>query len=338
MSDCEKSENEPLITTQPGTCSTQESKTVETGQFERGGDGGIEVLNTLNGLVVKQRVQMIEVITGIDVNNKYDIYAPTGELLFHAYEKSRFLMRFCAGSRRPFEMHIIDAAGQEFIRVKRKFSCCSCRGDDQPKLRCCCNEAIKVESPPGNEIGRVYQTCGTMLKFYVCDASGRIAKIVGPSFLGMGCCTCCYPNKVFRIYADDGTEIGTITKKFGGLLKELFTNADIFHVEFPEDFSVEEKSLILSTVFLIALRRTTDGGIKAPTHKRHKEALLHYKERQKRQIKAENKDNPAGHRGRDEGDNALNMPRKKSHFCFVCGRKELLGEIQTNIDWLRCSN
>ncbi|EYB93793.1 hypothetical protein Y032_0178g634 [Ancylostoma ceylanicum] len=53
------------------------------------------------------------------------------------------------------------------------------------------------------------------------------------------------------IYADDGTEIGTITKKFGGLLKELFTNADIFHVEFPEDFSVEEKSLILSTVFLI---------------------------------------------------------------------------------------
>ncbi|EYC37211.1 hypothetical protein Y032_0815g2499 [Ancylostoma ceylanicum] len=97
MSDCEKSENEPLITTQPGTCSTQESKTVETGQFERGGDGGIEVLNTLNGLVVKQlappvthilkntlllqRVQMIEVITGIDVNNKYDIYAPTGELV-----------------------------------------------------------------------------------------------------------------------------------------------------------------------------------------------------------------------------------------------------------------
>ncbi|EPB73818.1 Scramblase [Ancylostoma ceylanicum] len=144
------------------------------------GDGGLDVLNTLDGLVVKQRVEMIEVLTTIDTNNKYDVYAPAGGL-----------------------------------------------------------------------IGRVYQTCGTMLRFDICDSSGRIARIVGPSFLGMGCCTCCFPNKVFKIYADDGTEIGTITKKFGGFFKELLTNADVFHVEFPVDLSVEGKSLLLSTVFLI---------------------------------------------------------------------------------------
>ncbi|EYB93801.1 hypothetical protein Y032_0178g638 [Ancylostoma ceylanicum] len=224
-------------------------------RFDReGGDGGLDVLNTLDGLVVKQRVEMIEVLTTIDTNNKYDVYAPAGGLLFYAYEQSNCLVRLCAGRRRPFTMHIVDSNGQEFITVRRRCKCCFCLNDNETKLFaccCCCREAIRVESPPGNEIGRVYQTCGTMLRFDICDSSGRIARIVGPSFLGMGCCTCCFPNKVFKIYADDGTEIGTITKKFGGFFKELLTNADVFHVEFPVDLSVEGKSLLLSTVFLI---------------------------------------------------------------------------------------
>ncbi|RCN47660.1 Scramblase [Ancylostoma caninum] len=128
-----------------------------------------------------------------------------------------------------------DVKFQELIRVKRRFKCCFCLNDNETKLCaccCCCRESMKVESPPGNQIGNVYQTCGTMLRFNICDASGgRIARIVGPSFLGMGCCTCCFPSKVFKIYSDNGTEIGSITKKFGGFFKELLTNADVFHVE-----------------------------------------------------------------------------------------------------------
>ena len=48
-----------------------------------------------------------------------------------------------------------------------------------------------------------------------------------------------------------GTEVGKITKKWSGLLKESFTDADNFGVLFPADWPVERKGLFLGAVFLI---------------------------------------------------------------------------------------
>ncbi len=49
----------------------------------------------------------------------------------------------------------------------------------------------------------------------------------------------------------DGIEAGKITKKWSGLMKEGFTDADNFGVMFPADWDVESKALLLGAVFLI---------------------------------------------------------------------------------------
>ncbi|VDM77382.1 unnamed protein product [Strongylus vulgaris] len=105
------------------------------------------------------RTEVLEVITGIDMNIQFDIYSSTGALLFHAYEKSSCVTRFFLRSRRAFTMHIVDAGGKA---------------------------------------GYVRQTCGGSLKFDVYDGLDRL-KIAGPSYCGFDCCTCCFPEKKFKI-------------------------------------------------------------------------------------------------------------------------------------------
>jgi len=48
-----------------------------------------------------------------------------------------------------------------------------------------------------------------------------------------------------------GSRVGEIKKKWSGLLKELFTDADNFGVSFPSGASAKEKALILGATFLI---------------------------------------------------------------------------------------
>ena len=50
---------------------------------------------------------------------------------------------------------------------------------------------------------------------------------------------------------DDRGEHGKITKKWSGLLKEGFTDADNFGVTFPSEWDVRRKALFLGAVFLI---------------------------------------------------------------------------------------
>jgi uncharacterized protein YxjI len=61
---------------------------------------------------------------------------------------------------------------------------------------------------------------------------------------------------------DDSKEYGKITKKWSGLLKEGFTDADNFGVTFPNDWPNEQKALFLGAVFLIDFVHFEDKGNK----------------------------------------------------------------------------
>jgi hypothetical protein len=50
---------------------------------------------------------------------------------------------------------------------------------------------------------------------------------------------------------NDGGEYGKITKKWSGLLKEGFTDADNFGMIFPAEWDTKLKALFLGAVFLI---------------------------------------------------------------------------------------
>ena len=57
----------------------------------------------------------------------------------------------------------------------------------------------------------------------------------------------------YHLKTPDGIEIGSVTKKFGGVLKELFTSSDAFLVTVAEDFEEQKSAKILLLAAALAI-------------------------------------------------------------------------------------
>ena len=62
-------------------------------------------------------------------------------------------------------------------------------------------------------------------------------------------CDCCADFKIST--SDGGQEIGVISKRWGGVAKEVFTDATTFRVTFPLDLEVKAKAILFGAAFLI---------------------------------------------------------------------------------------
>ncbi|KIH61834.1 Scramblase [Ancylostoma duodenale] len=80
------------------------------------------------------------------------------------------------------------------------------------------------------------------------DADDKvILRVEGPC-----CCMMCgCQDKDFPVDTTTGENIGHITKKWGGCLREAYTDADVFSVTFPLDLDVRAKAVLLGATFLI---------------------------------------------------------------------------------------
>ena len=99
-----------------------------------------------------------------------------------------------------------------------------------------------VVDSQGQTIGVIERRFSVLRRIYsVLDSSGEeVFQLFGPIL---------HP-WTFQI-KNDGIEYGKITKKWSGLLKEGFTDADNFGVMFPAEWDVKLKALFLGAVFLI---------------------------------------------------------------------------------------
>ena len=207
---------------------------------------GLEYLTTLDKLFIKQKVELLEALVGFETKNKYTVRSETGHNVFYAVEDTDCCTRNCCGSARPFDMKIFDMQQREVIHMSRAFrpcDCCCCFS--------CCRHVIEVSSPRGTVVGYVREEC-TICKpaFKVENESGdTVLRIQGP----LCTCTCkCGGSVKFRIQSRDGeVEVGKISKKWAGLSREFFTDADQFGISFPIDLDVRMKAVMLGACFLI---------------------------------------------------------------------------------------
>lgn len=115
------------------------------------------------------------------------------------------------------------------------------------------------------KIGRVYEP------FKCCDPTFQIFNGAEQHKYTIiaNCCQCgffckkCAETKfdIFSTfnYSESSTPVGSISKKFSGLIQELFTDADNFEVFFPEDATPEDKLMILGTTLMIDYRYFEDN-------------------------------------------------------------------------------
>lgn len=189
----------------------------------------MEVLDKLSQLIVSQKREMGEILSGFETKNKYVVMEESGKELFYAAETdSSFLGRMFLKSSRPFTITLFDNHKKVVFKVQRPFKFifheCSIVDNNNILLG-----KLKWEF---SLIRRIYS---------VTDANNReIYKLFGPMFKPW----------TFQILRNE-QEVGIITKKWSGLFREAFTDADNFGVKFPSDADRKAKAILLGGLFLI---------------------------------------------------------------------------------------
>uniref|UniRef100_A0A8C9J5J8 Phospholipid scramblase n=1 Tax=Panthera tigris altaica TaxID=74533 RepID=A0A8C9J5J8_PANTA len=199
---------------------------------------GLECLSQIDQILVHQQIELLEVITGFETNNKYEIKNSFGQKIYFAAEDTDCCTRNCCGVSRPFTMRIIDNMGQEAITLERPLRCDSC---------CCpcCLQEIEVHAPPRVPVGYVTQTRHPRLPRFTIQNERRedALKVIGPC-VGCSCCA----DVDFEIKSlDEETTVGKISKQW----TEAFTDASSFGIQLPLDLDVKMKAVMLGACFLI---------------------------------------------------------------------------------------
>ncbi|XP_075160273.1 phospholipid scramblase 1 isoform X2 [Haematobia irritans] len=202
---------------------------------------GLEYLTSIDQLLVKQKVELLEAFTGFETNNKFSIKNALGQKVYYAIEDTDCCTRQMCGPARPFEMKIFDNFRNEVMHLHRPLACSSCCFP-------CCLQSMEVSAPPGNVIGTIEQ------EWTICSPAFRLKNHVGDTVLRIEgpFCTFSFCGDVeFQILSMTGENIGKISKQWSGFAREIFTDADFFGITFPLDLDVRMKAVLLGALFLI---------------------------------------------------------------------------------------
>lgn len=203
---------------------------------------GLEYLTQIDQVLIHQKIELLEAITGFETNNQYEVKNSLGQVIYLAEEDNDFMTRNCCGNIRPFEMTITDHAGREVLHLSRPLRCQSC-------LFPCFLQEMEVQAPPGTTVGYIVQEWDPLYPNFLIQGTARetLLYIEGPF-----CACSCFGDVDFKVM--DGSkqhEIGRISKQWSGLLQEGYTDADNFGVQFPMDLDVKMKAVLMGACFLI---------------------------------------------------------------------------------------
>jgi len=192
----------------------------------------MENLADAEALKIQQRKEWGEILSGFETRNKYNIMDSWGNQIFEAEEEggsfATVFTRFLLTHLRPFTISIFSQEGNELFILKRPF-------------RFFFHE-LDIYKSNGMVLGKVIRRFSILRRVYaVLDKHEReIYQLFGPILKPW----------TFFIKKDD-QELGKIVKKWSGLGKEAFTDADNFGINFPKGLDADQKAIFLGAVFLI---------------------------------------------------------------------------------------
>lgn len=183
---------------------------------------------------IRQIKEWGEILIGFEGSNKYELLNERGEKIGFIAEQSsgifKLLMRSMFRSHRPLHVKIFDKSGQEVIILERPFYFLFSN--------------MMVKDRTGRLLGTIDQKFAIFRKrYHLKDHRGQaFAQINSPFF------------SFFRFEIESlkmGKSLGVISKKWGGLLKEIFTDSDTFGVDLSHELSEEEKAIVLGTAISV---------------------------------------------------------------------------------------
>lgn len=212
----------------PGGCGTQ------NGAFNSSQGAGnvriIAVMNLVNtaSVIITQRKEFVELL-GFETRNKYEIFDEHKNRIGFCAEQQKgllgILFRQVLGHWRSFEIHFFNDRREEVFRTIHPFRFIF--------------QEFEVLDKSNRSIGTIKQRFAILQKkFDVLSASGALLFEMRSGFFQFW---------TFPFFSSNGEERAVIKKKWSGLLKEAFMDADNFAVEYKDSkLSQDERTLILA--------------------------------------------------------------------------------------------
>jgi uncharacterized protein YxjI len=176
----------------------------------------------------------LEILTNFEQRNQYDVtdvmHRSVGAVVEQGSGFFAAVVRILAGSHRPFEITVFDSNNQEVLEFSRQFFFLF--------------SDMEVKGPLGQPYGRIRRRFAVLRRLYdLEDKHGRVfARINSPLF------------KIwtFPIKDDSGRELAVISKKWSGMGKEMFTDADNFGVDFGNHpWTAEQRAVIFAAAIAV---------------------------------------------------------------------------------------
>lgn len=192
------------------------------------------LLDNRNGLVIRQLKEWAEIIVNWETRNKYEVLTPENTRIGFVVEGAgsmfNTIKRLIFRSHRPLEISVLNAQSEQVMQLSRKFFFFF--------------SDLNVRDAKGGPMGSIHRRFAILKKKYdLKDERGAVfATIQAPIWR-----LWTFPIKNYA-----GQEVGVITKKWHGFLKEVFTDADQFYVDFGKmQWSLNQKAVIFSSAISI---------------------------------------------------------------------------------------
>ncbi len=191
-----------------------------------------ELVRDRQFLMVRQKKEWAEILLPYEAANRFELTDENDQFLGRAAEESggigKMFLRGIFGRCRAAKVHLYDGDGNEIALVDKPFRWYF--------HRCELREN-------GVVIGAIQRKFSILTRIFVIeDPQGTELLQIESPFLRWW---------TFKLLLN-GIEVGRIAKKWGGLLKEVFTDADVFGVEFREpSLDVQIRKLLVAAVFLV---------------------------------------------------------------------------------------
>lgn len=222
-----------------------------------------DTLASYSNLLIKQTKKgCLQELMGCEAQSEFNIATKEApkDHKFYALEDTSCLMRFCLKGNRPWVINMTDGAqkgGAGIAKFDRPLAC------PMGNCKCCCFQSVSASNAAGEKIGESREDMWFCVpSFSIYDKNDTKTHVLHmPTCCGGMCvnvcadgiCTKCrIPFNVYKADNDvEGQSVGSITKVWGGLGKEIFTDADTFEAIFPTDATPECKASLVGATFMI---------------------------------------------------------------------------------------
>ena len=192
------------------------------------------VLEEADHYFVRQKKEWTEIVVDFETRNQYEVIDATGQGVGTISEISSgvsgFLKRNFLGSHRALDVRVHDATGEPLMRLARGFFFFF--------------SSLEISAENGAPIGRIARRLGMLHKRYdLLDEQGRVfARVKSPIWRLW----------TFPVRHVNGLSRATISKKWGGALREVFADADTFRVGLDQGvWTTAERQVLFAAAIAI---------------------------------------------------------------------------------------